>query len=126
MKHKRDLIFLIPAVLLGALLCYAGIRALCIYIPQQKEQQAFVSLKNYALEAAATATDGPPSESQTSTGAEDGSAAETEYAYAYRALEVAALCAGVSRPAAVSLHVQLPHERRTLCGRGLPDRLTPL
>ena len=42
---KRSLIFVIPAVLLVGLLCYALINALCIYIPQEKAQKSFRELK---------------------------------------------------------------------------------
>ena len=43
--NKRSLLFIIPAVLLVGVLCYASIRALCIYIPQEKEQDSFAQLK---------------------------------------------------------------------------------
>lgn len=43
--NKRSLIFIIPAVLLIGVLCYALISALCIYIPQEKEQTNFTQLK---------------------------------------------------------------------------------
>lgn len=43
--NKRSLIFIIPAVLLIGVLCYALINALCIYIPQEKEQKSFAQLK---------------------------------------------------------------------------------
>ena len=43
--NKRSLIFIIPAVLLIGVLCYAVINALCIYIPQEKEQKSFAELK---------------------------------------------------------------------------------
>ena len=42
---KRYLLFLIPAVLLVGLLCYAVINALCIYIPQEKAQKGYRDLK---------------------------------------------------------------------------------
>ena len=42
---KRSLIFVIPAVLLVGLLCYAVINALCIYIPQENAQKSFRDLK---------------------------------------------------------------------------------
>lgn len=42
---KRSLIFVIPAVLLIGLLCYAVINALCIYIPQENAQKSFRDLK---------------------------------------------------------------------------------
>ena len=42
---KRSLIFVIPAVILVGLLCYALINALCIYIPQERAQKNFRDLK---------------------------------------------------------------------------------
>ena len=42
---KRSLIFIIPAVILVGLLCYAVINALCIYIPQEKAQKSYRDLK---------------------------------------------------------------------------------
>ena len=42
---KRSLIFVIPAVILVGLLCYALINALCIYIPQEKAQKSYRDLK---------------------------------------------------------------------------------
>lgn len=43
--NKKSLIFTVPAVLLIGVLCYALISALCIYIPQEKEQKSFTQLK---------------------------------------------------------------------------------
>lgn len=45
MKNKRSLIFLIPAVILSAVLCYSLTRALMIVIPQKQENAAFEELK---------------------------------------------------------------------------------
>ena len=42
---KRSLIFVIPAVILVGLLCYAVINALCIYIPQENAQKSYRDLK---------------------------------------------------------------------------------
>ncbi len=42
---KRSLIFIIPAVILTGILCFAVINALCIYIPQEKAQQDYRDLK---------------------------------------------------------------------------------
>lgn len=42
---KRSLIFIIPAVILVGVLCYALINALCIYIPQEKAQKSYRDLK---------------------------------------------------------------------------------
>lgn len=42
---KRSLIFVIPAVLLIGLLCYAVINALYIYIPQENAQKSYRDLK---------------------------------------------------------------------------------
>lgn len=44
-SKKRSLIFIIPAVILVGLLCYAVINALCIYIPQEKAQKSYRDLK---------------------------------------------------------------------------------
>lgn len=45
MKRKRRLFFLIPAVILTAVLCYSVTRALMIVIPQRQENAAFEELK---------------------------------------------------------------------------------
>lgn len=42
---KRSLIFIIPAVILIGVLCFAIINALSIYIPQEKAQSNFLELK---------------------------------------------------------------------------------
>ena len=52
MDRKRSLFFLIPAVLLGLVLCYSVVQALRIYIPQQRELRAFAELKERALSSA--------------------------------------------------------------------------
>ena len=50
MKNKKSLLFIIPAVVLVGLLCYSLIRFLIIYIPQEREKNAFIDLKNSIIE----------------------------------------------------------------------------
>ncbi len=82
---KRSFLFIIPAVLLVGLLCFAIINALRIYIPQEKAQRNFVELKE---KLRIDQSSGSEQESQSSasahpSSAEDGGSqkAQTEYDY---------------------------------------------
>ena len=51
MKRRRSLLFLIPAVLLSAILLYSSARSLMIVVPQKRESGEFEALKRSALAA---------------------------------------------------------------------------
>ena len=82
---KRSLLFIIPAVLLVGLLCFAIINALRIYIPQEKAQRNFVELKEKIRidQSSDSEQESQSSASAQPSSAEDGGSpkAQTEYDY---------------------------------------------
>ena len=68
MKHKRALLFGIPAVLLALLLCWSAVQILRITLPRQREEKAFAALKDSVRRPAASGEARPPETPPPETG----------------------------------------------------------